>query len=70
MGGKRLAVIPNAWIKVLEKEFVCALEEALRAFLASIEYPERLRQSLASKTTKAGGRAIPGSACPGAITVC
>ena len=58
--------IPNALINVLEEGLVRAVDEALRTFLASIEDPEGLRQSLASKMTKAGRRAIPGIACPGA----
>ena len=59
VGSQRLAAIPNALIKVLEG-LVCAVDEALRAFLASIEDPGRPRQSLARKTTKAGGRAEEG----------
>jgi hypothetical protein len=50
---KCLAAIPNALIRVLEGELVCALDEALHASLTSIEDPEGLCQSLASKMTKA-----------------
>ena len=49
MGSQRLTAIPNALIKVLEG-LVCAVDEALRALLASNEDPEGLRQSLASKS--------------------
>ena len=59
MGSQRLTAIPNALIKVLEG-LVCAVDEALRASLALIEDPGRPRQSLARKTTKAGGRAEEG----------
>ena len=59
--------ILNALIKVLEG-LVCAVDEALHAFLALIEDPGRPRQSLGHKTTKAGRRAIPGIAFPGGGT--
>ena len=51
--------IPNALINVLEEGLVCAVDEALRTFLASTEDPEGLRQSLASKSQEAGARKKP-----------
>ena len=54
-----MTAIPNALIKVLEG-LVCAVDEALHAFLASIEDPGIPSQSLGHKTTKAGGRAEEG----------